>query len=224
MVFPPVPLLRGSAGFGLPAPAGDTGAGAAASRAGAALAPGTFDELVARHRDRVFRVALSVLGPGSEADAEDVAQETFIRLHRSLGRSGGRSGGRARFRGESRVGTWLYRVAFNLAVDLHRSRARRGTAAGEETLATLPAEDGDPHRSARQGERTRRMARLLATLPESHRAALHLHYWMGHSVAEIAELLGVAPGTVKAHLHRGRERLRTAMTTADPETTPEETP
>lgn len=199
------PLLRGSVGGGRKGRAVD--AARAASTADTATAP--FDELVARHRDRVFRVALSVLGPGSEADAEDVAQEAFIRLHRST------STGRARFRGDSRIGTWLYRVAFNLAVDLRRRRARRGETDGDETLGTLPAGD-DPHGSARSAERARSVARLLATLPESHRAALHLHYWMGHTVAEIAELLDVPPGTVKAHLHRGRERLRAALSPPAP--------
>jgi RNA polymerase sigma-70 factor (ECF subfamily) len=203
LAFPAAPLLRGSADLDLPRGNGD--AGATASRSAAEVTSGAFDELVARHRDRVFRVALSVLGPGSEADAEDVAQEAFIRLHRSLG------SGRTRFRGESRLGTWLYRVTFNLAVDLYRKRSRRGTTLGEDALAVLPAPDDDPHRSAREGERAGQVARLLATLPESHRAALHLHYWMGHSVAEIAELLDVAPGTIKAHLHRGREALRAAL-------------
>jgi RNA polymerase sigma-70 factor (ECF subfamily) len=164
-------------------------------------AAGGFDALVARHRDRVFRVALSVLGPGGEADAEDVAQEAFVRAYRRLGT----------FRGESRLGTWLYRVAFNLAVDQRRRRGRQGPTAGEEALDTLPAADGDPHRAAREGESARLVRRLLEDLPETQRAALHLHYWMGHTVAEIAELLGAAEGTVKSHLHRGRKRLRAAL-------------
>lgn len=218
-VFPAPPvLLRGSDGVGREGRGAEVGAARAASSAGAVSAP--FDELVARHRDRVFRVALSVLGPGSEADAEDVAQETFLRLHRSL------STGRARFRGESRIGTWLYRVAFNLAVDLTRKRVRRGETAGDETLGTLPAGD-DPHGSARSAERARSVARLLSTLPESHRAALHLHYWMGHTVVEIAELLDVPPGTVKARLHRGRKKLREALSgpaPAEPGRAPREEP
>jgi len=161
-------------------------------------AAGGFDALVSRHRDQVFRVALSVLGPGAEADAEDVAQEVFVRAYRRLGS----------FRGESRVGTWLYRVAFNLAVDHRRRAGRRGEELGGETLDALPASGGDPHRVARDGESARLVRRLLDTLPEAQRAALHLHYWMGHTVAEIAELLDLAEGTVKSHLHRGRARLR----------------
>ena len=168
-------------------------------------AAGGFDALVDRHRDRVFRVALSVLGPGSEADAEDVAQEVFVRAYRRLGS----------FRGESRLGTWLYRVAFNLAVDHRRRAGRRGPTVGDEALDTLPSPDGDPHRAARAGESARLVRRLLDALPEAQRAALHLHYWMGHTVAEIAELLGAAEGTVKSHLHRGRERLRAAIETAE---------
>ena len=172
-----------------------------ARRLGDAVAAESFDELIARHRDRVFRVALSVLGPGAEADAEDVAQEAFVRAYRRLGS----------FRGESRVGTWLYRVAFNLAVDHRRRTGRRGTEIGGEALDALPARGGDPDRAARVGESARLVRRLLDDLPEAQRAALHLHYWMGHTVAEIGELLDLAEGTVKSHLHRGRERLRAEL-------------
>lgn len=163
-----------------------------------------FEQIVFHHRDRVFRVVLSVLGPGSEADAEDLAQEVFLRAHRAL----------ADFRGEAAVGTWLYRMAFNLAVDHLRNRRRRPAetaAARDEALASLPGPGIDPYRSARGGERARLVAQLLRTLPDSQRAALRLHYWMGHTVTEIAELLGVAPGTVKSWLHRGRERLRVEL-------------
>lgn len=162
-----------------------------------------FAEVVATNKDRVFRVALSVLGPGAAADAEDVTQEVFVRAHRAL------SG----FRGESRLSTWLYRMAFNLAVDHRRRLGRAASQVDEEVLEGLPAgrRGDDPHRSAEAGERARRIAALMAELSEEQRSALHLHYWMGHTVVEIAELLGVAPGTVKSHLHRGRLRLRGAL-------------
>lgn len=193
------PLRNGSEAT--PGASGPVAGALAPAAAAAAEAVGGFDVLVARHRDRVFRVALSVLGPGAEADAEDVAQEVFVRAFRRLGS----------FRGDSQLGTWLYRVSFNLAVDYRRRARRRGETVGDGVLETLPAAVGDPDRAARQAESERVVRRLLDTLPESQRAALHLHYWMGHTVVEIAELLNTPEGTVKAHLHRGRERLRVVL-------------
>lgn len=162
-----------------------------------------FADLVRTEKDRVFRVALSVLGPGRAADAEDVAQEVFVRAHRAL----------PSFRGESRVGTWLYRLAFNRAVDHRRRLRRRAEAPLEETgetSAALPAAGAgeDPYRASRRAEVARAVRRALGRLSDRERAVVHLHYWLGHTVTEIGELLGLPAGTVKSHLHRGRERLR----------------
>jgi RNA polymerase sigma-70 factor (ECF subfamily) len=189
-------MARGEAGL---REAGGSAVGSAAERA----RDERFAEVVSANKDRVFRVALSVLGPQAAADAEDVTQEVFVRAHRAL----------TRFRGESRLSTWLYRMAFNLAVDHRRRLVRSGTRVGDEALAGLPAPrpGGDPHGAAEAAERARRIAASMAELSEEQRAALHLHYWMGHTVAEIGALLGMAPGTVKSHLHRGRERLRGAL-------------
>lgn len=158
-----------------------------------------FEDLVRGEKDRVFRVALSVLGPGGEAEAEDVAQEVFVRVYRAL-----RS-----FRGESRLSTWIYRTAFNLAVDHRRRLGRRPAAADDAAAAELPAtgSGSDPYRASREAERARAVRSALGALSEEQRAVLHLHYWMGHTVAEIGELLDLPEGTVKSHLHRGRERL-----------------
>lgn len=171
-----------------------------------------FAELVRSHRDRVFRVALSVLGPGRAAEAEDVTQEVFVRAHRAL----------PAFRGESRLGTWLYRLAFNRAVDHRRRLGRRaeeplsaaGTEAGSVDDGGGPPDlpdrgaGSDPYGTARRAEESQAVLRALLRLSDEQRAALHLHYWLGHTVAEIGRLLGLPAGTVKSHLHRGRERLR----------------
>jgi RNA polymerase sigma-70 factor (ECF subfamily) len=181
--------------------AGETGA---RLRLAAALA---FEELVAREKERVFRVALSVLGPGCEAEAEDVTQEVFVRAYRSL----------PSFRGESRLSTWIYRLAFNLAVDHRRRLGRRREDGDPDRAEALPdsAPAGDPYRAARQDERSRAVRRALARVSEERRAVLHLHYWMGHTVAEIGELLGLPAGTVKSHLHRAREALREELEDRD---------
>jgi RNA polymerase sigma-70 factor (ECF subfamily) len=78
----------------------------------------TFDAIVNEHHDRVRRIVLSVLGPGFEADAEDVVQDVFVHLLRAL----------ESFRGESAFGTWLYRVAFNFAVAARRHWTRKYVA------------------------------------------------------------------------------------------------
>jgi RNA polymerase sigma-70 factor, ECF subfamily len=160
-----------------------------------------FEELVASQKERVFRVALSVLGPGRESEAEDVAQEAFVRAFRAL----------PGFRGESRLSTWVHRLAFNLAVDHRRAAGRRpiGSGGGDEVMARLPARDpgSDPYRASRDAERRRAVRAALDGLPDEPRAVLHLHYWLGCTVREIGDLLDLPPGTVKSHLHRGRERL-----------------
>jgi len=170
-----------------------------AGAAGRADERARFDDLVRSQKDRVFRVALSVLGPGREAEAEDVAQETFVRVFRALGS----------FRGESRLSTWVYRTAFNLAVDHRRRLGRSPETADDEAALALPATGpgSDPYRASREAERARAVRAAFGALSEEQRSALHLHYWMGHTVAEIGELLDLPAGTVKSHLHRGRERL-----------------
>ena len=148
-----------------------------------------FERLVERHRDAVYRVALSVLGPGRSRYAEDVTQDVFVHVYRNL----------ATFEGRSRFATWLYRIAYNRAVDYRRSlRLDR-----EADLVDEPAED-----SARADSlQSRLLADCIARLPETQRAAVHLHYWFGHTVPEIATTLGVQPGSVKAWLHRARHAI-----------------
>lgn len=178
----------------------DPGAGRAVDAADRASAgEEAFDEIVRSQKHRVFRVALSVLGPGREAEAEDVTQEVFVRVHRAL----------PSFRRESRLSTWIYRTAFNLAVDHRRRLGRRPPAVDGEVAEGLPATGvgSDPYRESRRAERAQAVRSALGALSEEQRAVLHLHYWMGHTVAEIGELLDQPVGTVKSHLHRGRERL-----------------
>lgn len=162
-------------------------------------APRYFDELVLRYRDRVMRLVLSVLGPEGANDAEDVVQEAFLRAHDRL----------AGFRGESRFGSWLYRVAYNRALDHRRAAARRARRAREsvEDPAAAPAAPDAAGQRLLADERDRSVRAALARVPQPYRTALHSYYWLDLPVAEIAELLGVAPGTVKSYLHRGRARL-----------------
>jgi len=148
-----------------------------------------FERLVELHRDKVFRVALSVLGPGRARYAEDVAQDVFVHAYRKL----------ATFERRSRFSTWLYRIAYNRAVDYRRSLR----------LEREPDGLAEPADQTTENDvlRSRALADCLARLPETQRATVHLHYWFGHTVEEISVTLGVQPGTAKAWLFRARHSV-----------------
>jgi RNA polymerase sigma-70 factor (ECF subfamily) len=158
-----------------------------------------FDRLVERYKDKVFRLAVSVLGPGCDAEAEDVTQEVFLQVFRKL----------STFRGESGFSTWLYRITYNQALERRRRAPFRLPHQGEEALAALvaPVEEADPVIKTMKRQRRRIVLEALARLDEPYRTAIHLYYWMKLSVGEIAGQLETRPGTVKSYLYRGRERL-----------------
>jgi RNA polymerase sigma-70 factor (ECF subfamily) len=159
-----------------------------------------FTELVARYRDRVLRLAASILGPGGGLEAEDVTQEVFVLVHRKV----------ARFRSESSFSTWLYRIAQRQALKLRRRARYRHAHTDDSVLASLPSGDDT---AAAAAEHQRRLALYAAVeaVREPLRSTLYLHYWLGESVESIAELKGVRPGTIKAQLHRGRRQLATLL-------------
>lgn len=158
-----------------------------------------FHRLVERYKDRVFRLAVSVMGPECAAEAEDITQEVFIQVYRKL----------STFRRESGFSTWLYRITYNRALERRRKARFRLPHQGEEALASMAAsaEGVDPVSTAMKSQRRRIVLEALEGLDEPYRTAIHLYYWMKCSVTEIAEQLGTRPGTVKSYLYRGRERL-----------------
>jgi len=158
-----------------------------------------FDELVAGYRDRVMRLVLSVLGPELANDAEDVVQETFLRAHDRL----------ESFRGQSLFGSWLYRVAYNRALDHRRMGVRRERRVRDSVADPTATSSKMTAPAARliEWERDRAIHRALTRVPQPYQTTLRAFYWLDLPLAEIAELLGVAPGTVKSYLHRGRARL-----------------
>lgn len=160
-----------------------------------------FGELVRRYQDRVFRVALSVLGRGFAGEAEEVAQEVFLRVHRAIGS----------FRGESQLGSWLYRIAFNQAVNVKARVRYRAPHLGVEALAEAAAPGPDAHDALAARRSERALLECIAELPEVYQSALRLHYWMDAGVAEIATLLGVPENTVKSYLHRARRLLHVKL-------------
>jgi RNA polymerase sigma-70 factor (ECF subfamily) len=162
-----------------------------------------FRILVERHKHRVFRVAVAVLGPGHEAEAEDLTQETFLLAFRKL----------ASFRGDSALSTWLVHVTRNLAIDRRRRADRRRPHVAEGELARLPADGAatNPEDAAAASEQRERLLREIERLPAPQRTAVYLYYWLGSPLAEIGELLDLKPETVKSHLHRARQRLASQL-------------
>jgi RNA polymerase sigma-70 factor, ECF subfamily len=155
-----------------------------------------FDALFVRYYPRVYGVAFRFLGDRDEA--EDVAQEVFLKLHQQ------------RFGpGEQQLGGWLYRVAVNLCRNRERGssrRQRREETATLEARLVKPAEP-DPAVAAVRAEERALVRRALADLPERSRHLLLLRQ-AGLSYAEVAAALGIAPGSVGTLLARAEERFR----------------
>ena len=160
---------------------------------------GAFEELSRAHAGRLFSVACRMLG--NPTDAEDLLQEIFLSAHRKL----------ESFRGESALGTWLYRLATNHCLDYLRSRAAR---TGQLT-ETLDEEVGrfEPGRRGLAEQTITKMdlERSLAQLPDGCRAAFVLHDIEGLEHREVAEALGIAEGTSKSQVHKARLRLRSML-------------
>ena len=160
-----------------------------------------FEALVRRHERRVFSLVFRMLG--SREEAEDVAQEAFLALHRHG----------HRFRREARFSTFVYRVAANAALNRRRSLGRR--RAREEALShrqdagdDLPSAPRDPEDAASGGEIQARVQAALLGLPKDLRLAVVLYDIEGQSYGEIAEVLQIPEGTVKSRIHRARTALR----------------
>ena len=164
----------------------------------------SFEALVRRHQRRVFGLLMRMLG--SAADAEDVAQETFLNLHRHG----------HRFRSEARFSTFVYRVAVNAALNRRRSLGRRRArmealearqAAGDD----LPVSPRSPEDAALGGEAREQVQAAILELPPKLRAPLVLYDIEGMPYADVADVLELAEGTVKSRIHRARQALREAL-------------
>lgn len=158
---------------------------------------GAFEELYRAHAGRLFSVACRMLG--NRDDAEDILQEIFLSAHRKLDG----------FRGESALGTWLYRLATNHCLDYLRSRAAR-TGQVTDALDDEPQATEQPgsRRLADQAVTRLDLERALTRLPEGCRAAFVLHDVQGLDHKEVADALGIAEGTSKSQVHKARLRLR----------------
>lgn len=158
--------------------------------------PKAFEDMVKMYQHRIYGVALRMMG--SRADAEEVAQETFLRAHRAL----------ADFRGDAKLSTWLYAIASRLCLNRLASgegkMARR--RADVEEMADLVWDQ--PGGNLERDEREAAVHRALAELPEERRVVIVLRDFEGLSYDEIAAALGLELGTVRSRLHRARLDLK----------------
>jgi RNA polymerase sigma-70 factor, ECF subfamily len=166
-----------------------------------------FHLLVERHRSMVYRVAYQFAG--NHHDAEDIAQEVFIKVYRSLGR----------FRQDAQLTSWIYRIVMNACID-HRRRHSPAAAApfGEEAelkMLNTPEDAPDPEERAYAGELGEVLETEIQRLPPGQRVVFIMRHHQGLKLGEIAEALGLAEGTVKRQLHAAVHRLRQALTLAN---------
>nr|WP_276129968.1 RNA polymerase sigma factor [Rubrobacter indicoceani] len=157
-----------------------------------------FSELVARHQGVVFRVCYRVLG--NRQDAEDAAQESFVRAYERLDG----------FEGRSSFKTWLTKLAVNTSLN---ELAKRKRALREIPPEAITANAGDdPEERLVSSEAVGRVREALLEVKENHRAAVVLKDLEGYSFAEVGEMLEVSEATARVWAHRGRKKLKETLT------------
>ena len=150
----------------------------------------------------VYRVAYQFAG--NHYDAEDIAQEVFIKVYRSLDR----------FRQDAQLTSWLYRIVMNACIDHRRRRGSASTPLNEEAeqrLLNTPEETPGPEDRAYAGELGQVLESEIARLPDGQRVVFVMRHYQGLKLSEIADALGLAEGTVKRQLHAAIHRLRAAL-------------
>lgn len=159
-----------------------------------------FETLVLRYQDVVYGMALRFLG--SPAEAQDVAQEAFLRVHRGL----------EGFKGDARFSTWLYRITFNLCSDALRRRKRldRGSVSLEDA-GELPDRRVGLEQDLQDDEQKRAVRAALEGMDEKYRVVLILLYYQDLSYEQIADVLQCPLKTVETRLYRARRQLRAVM-------------
>jgi len=160
-----------------------------------------FEELYRQHAGRLYGLVLRMVGSAQEAD--DLLQEVFLHIHRKLGS----------FRGDSSLGTWLYRLGMNHCLDYLRGRQARMGRATDSLDEEGMAEPVAPAPVVPTAISRMDLERAIARLPEGCRAAFLLHDVEGFEHNEVARMLGVSEGTSKSQVHKARMKLRVMLST-----------
>lgn len=163
-----------------------------------------FEALIVQHEKMVFNYCYRMTG--SREDAEDLAQEVFLKVYRSL----------STFQGNSQFSTWLYRIAHNICVDRHRRRRAVVVPLtlsddGEERERPLPDSAPSPEEQVLSMEQQAMIQKCIEGLKPEYRSVIVLRDIQHHSYEEIAVIMKLPLGTVKSYISRGRSALRTAM-------------
>jgi RNA polymerase sigma-70 factor, ECF subfamily len=162
-----------------------------------------FQTLVERHRAMVYRLAFQFAG--NHHDAEDIAQEVFVKVYRSLGR----------FRQDAQVTSWLYRIVMNACIDQKRRRSPLGCAPftddAQLRMANTPETAPDPEEQAYGGQLGAVLQAEIDRLPAGQRLVFVMRHHEGLKLSEIASALNLAEGTVKRQLHAAVHRLRGSL-------------
>lgn len=165
-----------------------------------------FQLLVERHRAMVYRLAWQFAG--NHYDAEDIAQDVFIKVYRSLDR----------FRYDAQLTSWLYRIVMNACIDHKRRQSPAGwapfTEEAELQMVNTPTEGPGPEDQAYGGQLGEVLQAEIARLPPGQRLVFTMRHHEGLKLSEIATGLGLAEGTVKRQLHAAVHRLRAALSSA----------
>lgn len=180
--------------------AGSTPIDALEARAIAAVKDGdasAYSYLVTKYMRRVVSIAWSI--SRNADDAEDLAQEAFVKAYQTIGR----------FKSEQPFGPWIYRIVTNLALDLvkHRQRYRHEELTGAEQAARRDRAD----LPAAAGELARRIDAAIEALPEMQRIVARLYLVEQFNHAEISAMTGLSEGTIRSHLSLGRSKLKEAL-------------
>ncbi len=159
-----------------------------------------YRTLVARHQERIFYLGLKFFR--NPADAEDFAQDVFVRAFEKLGT----------YAGSAPFSAWLYRLAYNLAVNQYRvnTRVREFEELEDEGFETEGEYTG-PEEALLRKEHARTVSEAVRRLPEKYMVLIKMHFFDGLSYPDISEILEVPINTIKSYVHRAKKQLREAL-------------